>query len=236
MRRDGTVSAEGRKSDLVRAVVLLAAVVLQTVAGAIGGSGAWGEPVGSVANSYPTLVLPGGGAFSIWTLIYVLSIALAVRAALPGQRRMVARRGRVRCGEYRCGSGDHATSFRGRVSRGAGGPRYRDSRCVRHGAALRGPRVRCHRRVGSGVDRRRDSVVAGGRGGDRGRAVRAARGCSVVLACGEPCSGGLGLSVGPGRFSVTVVSEALSVRRRPARYPTCCAGGSDALGVSSHRH
>lgn len=93
MRRDGSGAVEGRRSDMVRAVALLAAVVLQAVAGAIGGSGAWGEPVGSVANSYPTLILPGGGAFSIWTLIYVLSIVLAVRAALPRQRRREVHRG-----------------------------------------------------------------------------------------------------------------------------------------------
>ncbi|WP_231642405.1 tryptophan-rich sensory protein [Saccharomonospora sp. NB11] len=73
-------------SDVARTVALSVAVVLQTVAGALGGSGALGEAVGTVANSYPTLVQPGGAAFSIWTLIYVLVLALAVRAALSGQR------------------------------------------------------------------------------------------------------------------------------------------------------
>ncbi|MGW9310404.1 tryptophan-rich sensory protein [Saccharomonospora azurea] len=76
-----------RGHDAVRTAALLLAVVLQTVAGALGGSGALGESVGTVANSYPTLIQPGGAAFSIWSLIYVLSLVLAVRAALPRQRR-----------------------------------------------------------------------------------------------------------------------------------------------------
>src|SRR5690606_616246 len=273
MRRDGSGAVEGRRSDLVRAVALLAAVVLQAVAGAIGGSGAWGEPVGSVANSYPTLILPGGGAFSIWTLIYVLSIVLAVRAAPPRQRRREVHRGvgwwlvaagvlnaawvvaftqrwlvlaeaiivallvvlctawvKVTghpaggwadrlllhtpigvyvgwvgvatvsggCGEHRCGVGDPAALFRVSAARGAGGTRDRGGRRGRRGVVLRGPRFRRRRRVGSGVDRGRDPVVAGGRGGDRGGAVRGVRGRSVVLAFEGPGSGGLGLSVGRG--------------------------------------
>ncbi len=87
MRGDETTPTDARARDLTRTSALLAAMILQTAAGAIGGSGAWGEPVGSVARSYPTVLLPGGGAFSIWSLIYALGVALAVRAALPRQRR-----------------------------------------------------------------------------------------------------------------------------------------------------
>lgn len=87
VRGDETTPTEARARDLTRTSALLAAMILQTVAGAIGGSGAWGEPVGSVARSYPTVLLPGGGAFSIWSLIYALGIALALRAALPRQRQ-----------------------------------------------------------------------------------------------------------------------------------------------------
>ncbi|EIE99891.1 hypothetical protein SacglDRAFT_03023 [Saccharomonospora glauca K62] len=87
VRGDESTRAKAGVSDAMRAFALLAAMILQTVAGAIGGSGAWGEPVGSVARAYPTILLPGGTAFSIWSLIYVLGIALAVRAVLPRQRR-----------------------------------------------------------------------------------------------------------------------------------------------------
>ncbi|ASO22019.1 hypothetical protein FHR81_004973 [Actinoalloteichus hoggarensis] len=80
-------------ADTVRTVALLIAMLGQIVAGAVGGIGLWGERIGAVANSYPTALLPGGGAFTIWSLIYVATLALAVRAALPGQRgRRVHRR------------------------------------------------------------------------------------------------------------------------------------------------
>ncbi|MET0233611.1 MAG: tryptophan-rich sensory protein, partial [Kibdelosporangium sp.] len=72
-----------------RAVAVVCAALLQIVAGAVGGIGLWGEPVGEVANSYPTLLLPGGGAFGIWSLIYVTFTALAIRQVLPSQRTRV---------------------------------------------------------------------------------------------------------------------------------------------------
>lgn len=82
-----------RSSDLPRAVALVTVAAAQMVAGAIGGAGGLGEPVGEVANSYPTVLLPAGAAFSIWSLIYVTFAALAVRQALPRQRsRLMYRR------------------------------------------------------------------------------------------------------------------------------------------------
>lgn len=42
--------------------------------------------VGSVSDRYPTYVVPAGYAFSIWGLIFALSIAYAVWQMLPGQR------------------------------------------------------------------------------------------------------------------------------------------------------
>lgn len=75
----------GPRGDVVRANVVLAAAALQIAAGAVGGAGLWGEPVGVVADSYPTPLLPAGGAFTIWSLIYVLFAVLAFRQALPGQ-------------------------------------------------------------------------------------------------------------------------------------------------------
>jgi tryptophan-rich sensory protein len=73
-------------TDEVRAGAVVAAAVLQVAGGAVGGSGAWGEPVGTVANDYPTPLLPGGGAFTIWSLIYLTFAALAVRQAGRAQR------------------------------------------------------------------------------------------------------------------------------------------------------
>jgi tryptophan-rich sensory protein len=70
----------------MRAAAVVVAAVLQIAAGFVGGAGLLGEAVGDVANSYPTLLLPGGGAFAIWSLIYVTFAALAIRQALPSQR------------------------------------------------------------------------------------------------------------------------------------------------------
>lgn len=80
------------RTDSARVVAVLAAMVLQTVAGGLGGSGALGESVGEVATSYPNPVLPGGAAFGIWSLIYLATLVLAVRQALPGQRAREAHR------------------------------------------------------------------------------------------------------------------------------------------------
>lgn len=43
-------------------------------------------PVGGISDRYPTYVVPAGYAFSIWSLIFALSIAYAVWQALPAQR------------------------------------------------------------------------------------------------------------------------------------------------------
>ncbi|WP_019807249.1 tryptophan-rich sensory protein, partial [Saccharomonospora halophila] len=90
---DGRGRAGRMRTDRVRAVALLAVAVLQIVAGALGGTGAWGEPVGTVADAYPHPLLPAGTAFSLWSVIYVAVLALAVRQVLPSQRgREVHRR------------------------------------------------------------------------------------------------------------------------------------------------
>jgi len=43
-------------------------------------------PVGGVSDRYPTFVVPAGYTFSIWGLIFALSIAYAVWQMLPAQR------------------------------------------------------------------------------------------------------------------------------------------------------
>jgi hypothetical protein len=74
------------RNDLVRAGAVLFAALLQTAAGALGGSGALGESVGEVARSHPNPLLPAGGAFMIWNAIYLAVLALAVWQLLPSQR------------------------------------------------------------------------------------------------------------------------------------------------------
>jgi len=80
------------RADSVRAFAVLAAAVLQIAGGIVGGPGLLGESVSSVANAYPTLLQPGGAAFSIWSLIYAAFLILAVRQVLPGQRARVVHR------------------------------------------------------------------------------------------------------------------------------------------------
>ncbi|GAB3569678.1 hypothetical protein GCM10027445_21830 [Amycolatopsis endophytica] len=75
-----------RTSDGPRAGAVLVTAALQFVAGTAGGAGLTGEPVGDVANSHPTLLLPAGTAFTIWSLIYAVLLVTAVWQALPAQR------------------------------------------------------------------------------------------------------------------------------------------------------
>jgi translocator protein len=83
-----TVSAPATRpttADRVRSVALLLGAVLQIVAGALGGSGAFGLSVGQVAQENTTVVMPVPAAFSIWGPIYAAVLLLAVRQVLPGQ-------------------------------------------------------------------------------------------------------------------------------------------------------
>jgi hypothetical protein len=73
-------------TDLSRAVTVVVLAVLQLLVAGLGGSGAVGEPVGAVARSFPTPVLPADWAFAIWAPIYLAFLAYAVYQALPGQR------------------------------------------------------------------------------------------------------------------------------------------------------
>src|ERR1700712_1384934 len=73
-------------TDLYRAVTVAVLAVVQLVVAGFGGSGAVGEPVGAVARSFPTPVLPADWTFAIWAPIYLAFLAYAVYQALPGQR------------------------------------------------------------------------------------------------------------------------------------------------------
>ena len=80
-----TTTGTGR-ADTVRATVVLVAAVAQTVAGGLGGSGAFGESQRVLADRYPSPLMPATVAFSVWSVIYLALLALAVRQVLPAQR------------------------------------------------------------------------------------------------------------------------------------------------------
>ena len=73
-------------TDLARNLAVASLAVIQIVVAGLGGSGALGEDVGTVARSYPTPVLPAGWTFGIWGVIYVAFLGYAVYQLLPTQR------------------------------------------------------------------------------------------------------------------------------------------------------
>lgn len=74
-------------ADLVRVVAVAASAVVAVVVSFFGSGAAGGTPVaeaaGGALSADATAVAPGGPAFSIWSLIYVGLLALAVWQALP---------------------------------------------------------------------------------------------------------------------------------------------------------
>jgi benzodiazapine receptor len=79
-------------TDLARGLAVVALAVIQIVVAGLGGSGARGEGVGTVARSYPTPVLPAGWTFAIWGLIYVAFLGYAIYQVLPAQRTRAVHR------------------------------------------------------------------------------------------------------------------------------------------------
>lgn len=69
--------------DRVRQVVVVVAAVAQ-----IGCSAVLGSSVGSVARENASSILPAGYAFSIWGLIFVLSLVCAVVGLVPAVNRL----------------------------------------------------------------------------------------------------------------------------------------------------
>ncbi len=87
--RPGSTTSSAPNDGLRQAVVAVSAVV--AVVGAAFGSGAFGgtsvnQAGGGVLSAESTLVAPDGPAFSIWSVIYLGLVALAVWQALPAQR------------------------------------------------------------------------------------------------------------------------------------------------------
>ncbi|MEJ8281141.1 tryptophan-rich sensory protein [Pseudonocardia spirodelae] len=84
--RAGRPVGPATAADTARTWVVLAAAVLQAVAGSLGGSGVFGEDQRVLSDRYPSLITPATVAFSIWGLIYVALLVYAVYQSLPGQR------------------------------------------------------------------------------------------------------------------------------------------------------
>ena len=81
----GPTSSVATGPDRLRAAAVLLTAVAQLVVGSIGGSGAFGEPIGVVSAAYETPIVPTPGAFVIWGPIYLGVLVLAVRQALPSE-------------------------------------------------------------------------------------------------------------------------------------------------------
>ncbi|GAA1527108.1 uncharacterized membrane protein (DUF485 family) [Agromyces terreus] len=84
----GTAAASG--FDLVRQVAVAVSAVLAVIGAFIGSGAAGGQEVQNASNGAlaadATLVAPGGGAFSIWSVIYLGLLVYAVWQFLPAQR------------------------------------------------------------------------------------------------------------------------------------------------------
>ncbi|PWC05902.1 tryptophan-rich sensory protein [Agromyces badenianii] len=77
-------------SDVARQLTVAVSAVLAVIGSFIGSGAAGGTPIqdaaGGALAADATLVAPGGGAFSIWTLIYLGLLVYAVWQFLPSQR------------------------------------------------------------------------------------------------------------------------------------------------------
>ncbi|WP_157009043.1 tryptophan-rich sensory protein [Agromyces laixinhei] len=77
-------------SDLTRQLAVAASALVAVVGAFIGSGAAGGTPIqdaaGGALAADATLIAPGTGAFTIWTLIYFGLLAYAVWQFLPGQR------------------------------------------------------------------------------------------------------------------------------------------------------
>ncbi|MGB3633135.1 MAG: hypothetical protein WA982_03765 [Rubrobacteraceae bacterium] len=72
-------------TDTIRQTANVVGALFQIVAGPLGML-IFGVSVGAVSNANSTVVVPAGYAFSIWGVIFVLSLAYAVYQALPAKR------------------------------------------------------------------------------------------------------------------------------------------------------
>lgn len=79
-----------RPSDVVRQIGVISAVVFMIIAAMVGvglfGGTAVQDLQGGALDVDASILAPGRPAFSIWSLIYVLTVAYAIWQALPSQR------------------------------------------------------------------------------------------------------------------------------------------------------
>jgi translocator protein len=73
-------------SDSVRRVSNVVLALAQPASAVLAALRIGGPDVGEIADRYPTFIVPAGYAFSIWGLIYALSLGYAVYQALPSRR------------------------------------------------------------------------------------------------------------------------------------------------------
>ncbi|WP_226361179.1 hypothetical protein [Pseudonocardia sp. ICBG1142] len=90
--RAGRTAGPATGMDTARTWAVLAAAVLQAVAGSLGGSGTFGESQRVLSDRYPSLITPATVAFSVWGLIYLVLLVYAVYQSLPGQRSRTVHR------------------------------------------------------------------------------------------------------------------------------------------------
>ncbi|MFT4214276.1 MAG: hypothetical protein QM622_05820 [Microbacterium sp.] len=84
-------SSPHTRSDLLRQISVIAAVVFMIVAamietGLLGGTNVH-DLQGGALDADATVLAPGPPAFSIWSVVYALMIGYAIWQTLPGQRR-----------------------------------------------------------------------------------------------------------------------------------------------------
>lgn len=86
----GTGPAPGGAGDLLRQLTVALSAVIAVIGSFIGSGTAGGTPIqdaaGGALAADATLIAPGTGAFSIWSLIYLGLLAYAVWQFLPAQK------------------------------------------------------------------------------------------------------------------------------------------------------
>lgn len=73
-------------NDKLRQLLNLCLAIAQPIVAMLVNLEITGPSIGAISNRYPTYVVPAGYAFSIWSLIFALSLGYGVWQALPAQR------------------------------------------------------------------------------------------------------------------------------------------------------
>lgn len=74
------------KTDRVRQLLNLCLAIAQPVVALLVNLEITGPSIGAISNRYPTYVVPAGYAFSIWSLIFALSLGYGIWQVRPAQR------------------------------------------------------------------------------------------------------------------------------------------------------